>query len=129
MNHLQQRQKAKGLIVLVDIKHSHSYNWKPYFLNISIFGSNFQHFSTFVSNQNDHVLNQTRNSECGMAHDTLVDLVFVGPVNIPILSLLPAPMHNAGCMMYYHLPPYHLSLPPYHLSWSNIYENSQHTEV
>ena len=63
-----------------------------------------------------------------MAHDTLVDLVFVEPVNIPILSLLPAPMHNAGCMMYYHLPPYHLSLPLYHLSWSNIYEN-KHTEV
>ena len=64
-----------------------------------------------------------------MAHDTLVDLVFVGPVNIPILSLLPAPMHNAGCMMYFHLPPYHLSLPPYHLSWSNIYETDIQSEL
>ena len=69
-------------------------------------------------NQNDHVLDQTRNSECGMAHNTLVELVFVRPVNIPILSLLPAAMHDAWswCMIY-------------HLSWSNIYENSQHTEV
>ena len=96
MNYLQQKQKAKGLIVLVDIKHSHLYNWKLYFfLTFPFFGSKIQHFSTFGSNQNDHVLNQTRNSECGMAHNTLVDLVFVRPVNIPILSLLPAAMHDA----------------------------------
>ena len=44
MNHWQQKQKSKGLIVLVDIKHSHSYNWKPYFLNISIFGQIFNIF-------------------------------------------------------------------------------------
>ena len=93
------------------------------------FGSKIQHFSIFGSNQNAHVLNQIRNSESGITHNTSVDLVFMKPINIPILSLLPAPMHNAGCMMYYHLPPYHLSLPLYHLSWSNIYENSQHTEV
>ena len=56
---------------------------------------NFNIFSTFGSNQNDHVLNQTRNSESGMAHNTLVDLVFMKPINIPILSLLPAAMHDA----------------------------------
>ena len=95
MNYLQQKQKAKGLIVLVDTKHSHFYNWKLYFLNISIFGSKIQHFSTFGSNRNDHVLNQTRNSESGMSHNTLVDLVFMKPINIPILSLLPAAMHDA----------------------------------
>ena len=59
------------------------------------FGSKIQHFSTFGSNQNGHVLDQTRNSESGMAHNTLVDLVFMKPINIPILSLLPAAMHDA----------------------------------
>ena len=55
MNHLQQKQKAKGLIVLVDIKHSHLYNWKLYFfLTFPFFGSKIQHFSTFGSNQDDH---------------------------------------------------------------------------
>ena len=67
------------------------------FLTFPFFGSKFQHFSTFGSNQNDHVLNQTRNSESGMAHNTLVDLVFMKPINIPILSLLPA-----ACMMHDH---------------------------
>ena len=55
MNYLQQKQKAKGLIVLVDIKHSHLYNWKLYFfLTFPFFGSKIQHFSTFGSNQDDH---------------------------------------------------------------------------
>ena len=55
MNYLQQKQKAKGLIVLVDIKHSHLYNWKLYFFStFPFFGSKIQHFSTFGSNQDDH---------------------------------------------------------------------------
>ena len=65
----------------------------------ALFSEHFQisisTFSTFGSNRNDHVLNQTRNSESGMAHNTLVDLVFMKPINIPILSLLPAAMHDA----------------------------------
>ena len=35
------------------------------------------------------LLSQARKSECGMAHNTLVDLIFVRTVNIPNLSLLP----------------------------------------
>ena len=96
MNYLQQKQKAKGLIVLVDIKHSHFYNWKLYFfLTFPFFGSKIQHFSTFGSNQNDHVLNQIRNSKSGITHNTSVDLVFMKPIKILILSLLPATMHDA----------------------------------
>ena len=35
------------------------------------------------------LLSQCRKSECGMAHNTLVDLIFVRALNIPNLSLLP----------------------------------------
>ena len=35
------------------------------------------------------LLSQARKSECGMAHNTLVDLKFVRTVSIPNLSLLP----------------------------------------
>ena len=35
------------------------------------------------------LLSQARKSQCGMAHNTLVDLIFVRTVNIPNLSLLP----------------------------------------
>ena len=35
------------------------------------------------------LLSQARKSECGMAHNTLVDLIFVRTVDIPNLSLLP----------------------------------------
>ena len=35
------------------------------------------------------LLSQARKSECGMAHNTLVVLMFVRTVNIPNLSLLP----------------------------------------
>ena len=35
------------------------------------------------------LLSQARKSECGMAHNTLVDLIFVRTVSIPNLSLLP----------------------------------------
>ena len=52
MNYLQQKQKAKGTyqtfsplqLEALDSEHFH-------------FGSKIQHFSTFGSNQNDHVLN------------------------------------------------------------------------
>jgi len=53
MNYLQQKQKAKGLFVFADIKHSHLYNWKLYFF-LTFFGSKIQHFSTFGSKQDDH---------------------------------------------------------------------------
>ena len=57
MNYLQQKKKAKWPIVLVDIEHSHFYNWKLYFfLKFPFFGSNIHHFSTFGSNQDDHDL-------------------------------------------------------------------------
>ena len=92
-NHLQRRQKAKELIVHVGIKHSHIYNWKLYFLNISVF---WFKISTFGSNRNDHILNQTRNSESGMLmHDhgvwftTLDGLIFIKTVSMPKFSLPP----------------------------------------
>ena len=35
------------------------------------------------------LLSQARKSECGMAHNTSLDLIFVRTVNIPNFSLLP----------------------------------------
>ena len=66
------------------------------FWTFPFFGSKFQHFSTFGSNRNDHVLNQTRNSESGMLmHDhgvwftTLAGLIFIKTVSMPKFSLPP----------------------------------------
>ena len=52
------------------------------------------------------LLSQARKSECGMAHNSLVDLIFVRTVNIPNFSLLPClevawcMMHDEWCMMH-----------------------------
>ena len=49
MNYLQQKKKAKWTIVLVDIKHSHFYNWKRYFfLKFPFFGSKIKIFQYLV---------------------------------------------------------------------------------
>ena len=82
MNYLQNKQKAKWPIVLVDIKHSHFYNGKLYFfLTFPFFGSKIQHFSTFGLNQDDQsnwYLNQENkdakhdNTRLGTAHPQLV---------------------------------------------------------
>ena len=56
MNYLQKKMKVKCSNVLMDVKHFNFYNGKLlFFLTFQFFGSKMQHFSTFGSNQDDHV--------------------------------------------------------------------------